>query len=369
MSQDLDGARPRRAEHATRRLAATPTSVKPRPFGQPPAPAAKPDTIRSARQSSDLAARADGRLRRVDGTIIEPVRGRRTPRHVEVLRDESPMPEPVPDALAAAHHGTSTRRRAAADLASLSEKRIEPDSEPFLEMPDVCPICKGAGFVRLDVPYGHPSFGRAIMCTCKERVLEERRRESLWKLSNLDAFQEMTFETFNPRVAGTREAWEIARRYADDMTGWLLFSGTYGCGKTHLAAAIANVRFQQGWLVLFTIVPKLLDHLRAAFSPQSETAYDALFEKVCEAGLLVLDDLGAEHSTSWAQEKLFQIINHRSMYHLPTVITTNVDFRELDPRVASRLSDIGLVRRVHITADDYRPHHVPSRGSGRSQRG
>jgi len=31
----------------------------------------------------------------------------------------------------------------------------------------VCPICKGAGYVREDVPVGHPHFGRAIICDCR----------------------------------------------------------------------------------------------------------------------------------------------------------------------------------------------------------
>jgi DNA replication protein DnaC len=228
--------------------------------------------------------------------------------------------------------------------------------------PDVCPICLGAGYVRQNVAMGHPLFGKAVPCRCKEEEMEQRRRDELWRLSSLDAFQEMTFETFNHRVPGTREAWEIAQRYGEDPDGWLVLSGPCGSGKTHLAAAIANHQFQQGNLVLFAVVPQLLDHLRAAFAPSSETTYDALFTKVCEAGLLVLDDLGSEHTTPWAQEKLFQIINHRYMYGTPTVITTNLELiNDLDDRVRSRLTDVSVVRHVRLGAADYRPHHTPPR--------
>ncbi len=245
---------------------------------------------------------------------------------------------------------------------------LPPRDEPEPLPAGVCPRCRGAGYLRLDVPIGHPSFGKATPCACKEQELEQRRRDELWRLSSLDAFKDMTFAHFNPKVAGTREAWEVAQRYAENPGGWLVLSGPCGSGKTHLAAAIANTQFEQGTLVLFTVVPHLLDHLRAAFAPTSETTYDALFEKVCQAGLLVLDDLGAEHSTPWAQEKLFQIINHRYMYRYPTVITTNLDLiNDLDDRVRSRLTDIGLVRHVRLDTADYRPHNV-SRRTSRAQR-
>ena len=234
----------------------------------------------------------------------------------------------------------------------------------------MCPLCHGAGYVRLDVPVGDPAFGQAIRCQCKEQQIEERDRGTLRRLSNLDPFRDKTFETFDATLPNLREAYEIARHYADDPLGWLVFRGGYGCGKTHLAAAIANVAEQSGVPVIFAIVPDLLDHLRATFAPNSETAYDALFEKVREVQLLVLDDFGAENSTAWATEKLFQLINYRYNYHMPTVITTNHRLlAHMDERIRSRLADLGLVRHVVIEAADFRERHTgrPSRGGNRSR--
>ncbi len=234
---------------------------------------------------------------------------------------------------------------------------------------DVCPICHGAGFVRDDVPVGDPSFGQAVPCVCKERALEERRRADLRRMSSLDAFHDKTFDTFDTSVPGVREAYEVARRYAEDPQGWLVLSGGYGAGKTHLAAAIASERLAAGQSVFFSITPDLLDHLRATFAPTSETPYDELFDKVREAGLLALDDLGAENGTAWATEKLFQIINYRYNYRMPTVITTNHRLlSHMDERIRSRLSDISFVRHVVMDVPDYRERHTGARrrapGSG-----
>ncbi|HEX8732251.1 MAG TPA: ATP-binding protein [Ktedonobacterales bacterium] len=240
--------------------------------------------------------------------------------------------------------------------------------------PDVCPECHGAGYVRLDVPVGDPAFGQAVACACKERSLEERRLSDLRRMSSLDAFRDKTFATFDVALPGVREALEVAQRYAEDPNGWLVLGGGYGVGKTHLAAAIAHERLAAGQSVFFSIVPDLLDHLRAAFAPSSEMPYDELFDKVREAGVLVLDDLGAENATAWATEKLFQIINYRYNYRMPTVVTTNNRLlSHMDERIRSRLSDMSFVRNVSIEAADYRERHAgrprPTRQGGQAAQG
>ena len=224
-----------------------------------------------------------------------------------------------------------------------------------------CPICKGAGYLRADVPYDHPQFGKTIACACKEAERAEKRRQQLYELSNLAAFRDKDFSNFNKRVPGVQEAFREAAAFAQHPNGWLLLVGPNGCGKTHLAAAIANRCLLQGVLVLFVTAPDLLDHLRATFTPTSTVAYDQLFWLVREAEVLVIDDLGAEQSTPWAGEKLFQLFNHRYNWHLPTVITANEPgLQAVDARISSRLSDTGLVRKVTIDeAGDYRPHQTP----------
>jgi len=227
---------------------------------------------------------------------------------------------------------------------------------------ETCPICKGLGYVRSDAPVGHPDFGKLVTCTCRLADLAQRRVDSLRTMSNLEAMSRMTFETFAPeghglqfdKQANLRWAYEEAQDFADKPEGWLILKGGYGCGKTHLSAAIANACVERGQPVLFITVPDLLDHLRASFAPSSQSGYDARFEQVRAAPVLILDDLGTESSTPWAQEKLFQIFNYRYNARLPTVITTNHELEEIPLRLRSRLVDPDLARIVSITAPDYR---------------
>jgi len=220
------------------------------------------------------------------------------------------------------------------------------------------------------VPVGHPDFGRLFPCKCRLAKLEAQRFSTLRDLGNLSHLARMTFDTFVPEGYGLpphkrqnlKNAYLRARQFAQNPQGWLIIKGGYGCGKTHLAAAIANYRISQGQPALFVTVPDLLDHLRSTWSPANPVSFDERFEEVRNAPLLILDDLGTQSSTPWAQEKLFQIFNHRYNARLPTVITTNHELEEIDLRLRSRLVDPDLVEIVTILAPDFR-----GRGISRDQ--
>jgi DNA replication protein DnaC len=225
---------------------------------------------------------------------------------------------------------------------------------------EVCPICGGAGYLRRDLPPGHPEFGRPVPCQCVLEKITEKRLEDLRKASNLGLLSRMTFDNF--RVDGfrpheeqtLRQAYRRAREFAEDPDGWLILLGAYGCGKTHLAAAIANYCLERGYPCLFVVVPDLLDHLRATYSPGSSVSYDQRFEAILTAPLLILDDLGTQQATPWAQEKLYQLFNRRYNARLPTVITSNRLLGEMDPRLGSRMADPELCQIYRMVAGDFR---------------
>mgnify|MGYP000563171534 CR=1 FL=1 len=81
-------------------------------------------------------------------------------------------------------------------------------------------------------------------------------------------------------ICNLQAAYAAALRFAERPEGWLLFMGGYGCGKTHLAAAIAHARLARGDSVFFIVVPDLLDYLRATFRPNSPVGYDERFEAI-----------------------------------------------------------------------------------------
>jgi len=97
-----------------------------------------------------------------------------------------------------------------------------------------------------------------------------------------------------------------------------------------------------------------LDHLRATFSPSSEARFDKRFDEVRTSPFLVLDDLGTESASPWAQEKLYQLFNHRYNARLPTVITMSQAIDEVDARLRTRMLDVARCTVFGIIAPSYR---------------
>jgi DNA replication protein DnaC len=182
------------------------------------------------------------------------------------------------------------------------------------------------------------------------------------ELSTLALHGEQTFKTFTNRnteglppeqVKNLEKVKKASEAFANKPKGWLVLTGTFGNGKTHLAAAIANYQASTGQTPLFIVVPDLMDHLRATFNPSSAVSYDRRFDEIKSAPLLILDDLGTQSMTPWVKEKLYQLFNYRYNGQLPTVITTTDEIENMDPRIRSRILDTRLCSIYGITAPTY----------------
>lgn len=232
-----------------------------------------------------------------------------------------------------------------------------------------CTVCYGIGWVV-------PSGSKPIICPNYRPEKDVARTEALVSSSGMNSFPGKTFEAFlieklneqklvrNYTIKETNSlvvARQAAMEYAQNPAGWLVMEGTYGCGKTHLAQAICNyVIRNHGMTVRFYTVADLLDSFRATFNSSNEGLEESIARSK-SVQLLVLDDYGAEKSSEWADEKLFQLLNHRHSQDMPTVITTNMSVEDMNDRIRSRLMQGWRTKYVRITAPDYRAMTTPIR--------
>jgi len=173
----------------------------------------------------------------------------------------------------------------------------------------------------------------------------------------LHTFETHRLWTFLPSK-DTQDAYNMALLFVGIKDGvprrqhhFLTLAAESGRGKTHLAFGI-------GWhwlelcmgVVLYYQVERLLTDMRAEFDQPARTGLK-LIERCQRAGLLILDDLGAEKSGPWPIAKLDELVDHRYLNRLPTVFTTNSAPKQLPSRVASRLKE-GVT--VLLEGPDYR---------------
>ncbi|EJR71404.1 hypothetical protein IK9_06055 [Bacillus cereus VD166] len=176
-----------------------------------------------------------------------------------------------------------------------------------------------------------------------QNFAKKREIEKLFSISNLgERFSKSTFEAFLDRN-GSETAHKIAMKYVKTFKEWngesLMIWGEPGNGKTHLAAAIVNELSKKGYIVVFQSVPELLQRIRSTFNSENKENETQIMRALLECDLLILDDIGAEKTTEWVEEKLFNIIDGRYRKELPTLYTSNLEPKELKHQVGKRSYD------------------------------
>jgi len=95
--------------------------------------------------------------------------------------------------------------------------------------------------------------------------------------------------------------------------------------------------------------------LRASYSTKSETTEFDLLDIARTIPILIMDDLGAHNYTEWSRNRIYSILNYRMNEQLPTIITTNLDFDEIEQhlgeRTCSRLLQMCRVFRLTAPQD------------------
>lgn len=198
-------------------------------------------------------------------------------------------------------------------------------------------------------------------CDCFKSIVKKLQHDNLCKYAPAE---ECTFGSFN---LGYYEAeakdrmtqiYNYCKAWAEDFdkdSGSILLFGKTGLGKTHLSLSIANVVVSKGYNVCYISAGNLFSRLeREQFGKfKSDESFE---DVILDCDLLILDDLGSEFITSFTVAKLYNIINTRILYGLPTVISTNLLYDEIgdkyDPRVYSRI--IGSYKMLECLGADIR---------------
>jgi DNA replication protein DnaC len=169
----------------------------------------------------------------------------------------------------------------------------------------------------------------------------------------------MTFEALIPegrkgRVDEARfgAATETAQKFAAEPNGWLVFEGSTGSGKTHLAAAIVNEIIDRGSPAKYVSALDIPDLLRNERFDDSDDSEGGTFTSLFDAPMLVIDDLGAQQTANWIDSKIDQLLTHRFNRFSPTVVLLAKPISEMPERIALKLDDPTLSQVLRLTSVD-----------------
>ena len=203
----------------------------------------------------------------------------------------------------------------------------------YTEIKYTCPLCEDSGYRDI------------YMCECMKRelVLAGLSSSGLGHLLDTQSFESFSLDYYEE--GGNKKhmarTLKIAREYAENFTlssGNLIFFGRTGLGKTHLSTAIARVVIERGYDVCYNSAENILsdyefDKYRSNFGKEAPRA-----EKYTETDLLIIDDLGTEMLSNFAQSALYNLINTRLAAGRPTVVSTNLGEDELQARYGDRIA-------------------------------
>ena len=235
--------------------------------------------------------------------------------------------------------------------------------ETSVEQAAGCPECDGTGWTTVsDDP------GSAVRrCSCYAHQDAERRLDTTLIPPRYRGVELTNFYLYSGIDGSLGEAKLIAEKFVaafPDVEAGLLFEGSSGVGKTHLAVAVLReLVTSHGVTGRFVDYRDLLRSIQDSYNPVSESSELEILRPVLDADVLLLDELGTRRPTDWVRDTVTQILNDRYKRERVTLITTNYGDDDADASVPTLAERIGpyarsrlyeMCRKVTMRGQDFR---------------
>ncbi|HHJ8739304.1 TPA: ATP-binding protein [Streptococcus pyogenes] len=203
-----------------------------------------------------------------------------------------------------------------------------------------------------------------ISCKCdRDRAEQEKLREKLMKQDGLRrncfisknqiayTFENADKDTDDNIIRKAKNYVKHFEEMREDNIGLLLY-GSVGSGKTYIACAIANaIITEYSCTVKMRNFAQILNDLQKGGFNLDRNEY---INSLTNSTLFILDDFGIERNTEYALEQIYNVINARYLKARPTIITTNLNFKDIETeqddvmlnRIYSRIIEMCLPLRV-----------------------
>lgn len=242
--------------------------------------------------------------------------------------------------------------------ADTEDRRPEHGRETPIPNAPSCALCSGTGWAFFE--------GKGVRpCHCR---LEQRQTALLEAAGIPRLYRESTLQSYQPdraymsQMRALTYANALVRDYPVVDRG-ILFQGSIGVGKTHLAVAILRGLIEKGVACRFYEYRALLKDIQQSYNPNTRLTEMDVLAPLFDCEVIVLDELGAMRPTEWVQDTLALIINGRYNAKKLTLLTTNYpDERQtpadetLEDRIGARLRSrlYQMCKTLTMDGEDYR---------------
>ena len=192
-----------------------------------------------------------------------------------------------------------------------------------------CKDCRDTGFID------------GKMCRCLKQLQKQLAYEKLNRSLPISgsSFENFSLDYYNQNARKQMEQiFNYCKNYAQRFHSHspsLLFRGATGLGKTHLSLSVAAAATEKGFGVIYGSSQNFAVAMEKERFERNGEMYDTN-QKLQSCDLLILDDLGTEFSSSYVNAMLYSIVDTRILASRPTIISTNLSFKEMEQRYDNR---------------------------------
>ena len=211
--------------------------------------------------------------------------------------------------------------------------------EDALTVKYTCPLCQDTGAVGEEV------------CACYKKALSNEylkisnlspdRKDTSFSKFSLDYYQGADRDKMSKVLTFCKK---YVKAFGPGREN-LLFAGTPGSGKTFLSCAIAFELIEKGNFVIYTPIQEMISAFESAQFQRDSEADTSIY---LDSDLLIIDDLGAEFKTPFADTVLYNVINTRINRKKPFIISTNYTSEEINERYHDRITSRLIYETVNM---------------------
>lgn len=186
----------------------------------------------------------------------------------------------------------------------------------------------------------------------KIKEAEEKERKAVLKSRYAqvpDRYKSSTLDSYR------NDAFKASEEYHMLVNGAsAIIYGGYGCGKTHLGWALCKNRWDMGDDALYSTAQSIYADIKRQFGVGDP---DLVIQRYQTVPYLVIDEIDKSYGSQLEYVTLFEIVNYRYNWLLPTIVLLNAEKKEDIPALIGgacydRLGVAGLL--IHLTQDSQR---------------